>query len=125
MGSLMDPETSTGKLRRTIARGLALLAIAAAGVALVIVVSDSLSDSGDGDRDGKRARHDRTQTQSPDEETYVVQPNDTLTGIAQETGVSLKKLQRFNCTIDPQALPAGATLQLREPAPDCDGSPSG
>jgi LysM repeat protein len=125
MGSLMDPETSTGKLRRTIARGLALLAIAAAGVALVVVVSDSLSDSGDGGRDGKRARHDRTQTQSPEEETYVVQPNDTLTGIAQETGVSLKKLQRFNCNIDPQALPAGATLQLREPAPDCDGSPSG
>lgn len=123
----MDLEMSTGKLRQTIARTLALLAIAAAAVALVVVISGSLSDS-DGDRDGDRAeRHQRqrTQTQDPEEATYVVQPNDTLAGIAQQTGVSLERLQQFNCTIDPQALPAGATLQLREPAPDCGGGSSG
>jgi LysM repeat protein len=120
----MDAETSTGKLRQTIARALALLAIAAAAIALVVVVSDSLSESGDGDRDGKRARQDRTQTQSPEEETYVVQPNDTLAGIAEQTGVSLERIQQYNCNIDPQALPAGATLQLRKPAEGC-GSSSG
>jgi LysM repeat protein len=118
MGWQMDSTTSTGKLRQTIARALALLAIAAAAIALAVVVSDSLSESG-GDRDGKRARHDRTQTQSPEEATYVVQPNDTLAGIAQQTGVSLAKLQQYNCKIDAQALPAGATLQLREPAEGC------
>jgi LysM repeat protein len=114
----MVGETSTGKLGRAIARGLALLAIAAATVAVVVVVSDTLSSSG-GDGDHHRKRHERTQTQSPEADTYVVQPNDTLAAIADETGVSLQKLQSYNCNIDAQALPAGATLQLKEPAEGC------
>jgi LysM repeat protein len=115
----MVGETSTGKLGRAIARGLALLAIAAVTVAVVMVVSDSLSSSEDGDGDQRRKGHERTQTQSPEADTYVVQPNDTLAAIADETGVSLQKLQSYNCNIDAQALPAGATLQLKEPAEGC------
>jgi LysM repeat protein len=116
----MDGQTSTGKLGQAMARAFALLAIAAAAVALAVVVSDSLSDSGgDGDK-SKRAHHQRTQTQTrPEEETYVVQEGDSLTGIAEQTGVSLRKLQAYNCNIDPQALPSGATLQLTKPAEGC------
>ena len=115
----MDGETSTGKLGQTIARALALLAIAAAAVALVIVVSDSLSNSGGDGDNHDRKHHQRTQTQNPEQQTYVVQPNDTLAAIADKTGVSLQKLQSFNCNIDPQALIAGATLQLQKFAEGC------
>ena len=114
----MDRETSSGKLQQTIARALAVLAIAGAGIALAVVVSDSLSDSGNGengDQRGERTRQQRTQTQDPADDTYVVQPNDTLDGIAEQTGVSLERLQCRNPGIDPQALPSGATLQLRGP----------
>ena len=43
----------------------------------------------------------------------MVQANDTLDGIAEKTGVSVEDLQDLNPDIDPQALPAGATLKLR------------
>ena len=115
----MDGQTSTGKLGQTIARALALLAIAAAAVALVVVVSDSLSESGGDGGKRDRTHRQQTQTQSPEEETYVVQPGDSLAGIAEQTGVSLSKLQAYNCNIDPQALPSGATLQLKKPAEGC------
>jgi LysM repeat protein len=118
----MNAETSTGKLRQTIARALALLAIAGAAVALAIVVSDSLSSSDGDDGDGKRPKRERTQTRPPEQDTYVVQPNDTLAGIAEKTDVPLGRLQCRNPGIDPQALPSGATLQLTGP---CEDAPSG
>jgi LysM domain len=108
----MDGETTNGRLRRTIARVLAVLAIAGVVIALVVVVGGSMGDSGggEGNRQERRAAQ-REQEQS--DATYVVQENDTLAGIAEKTGVSVEDLQNLNPDIDPQALPAGATLQLR------------
>lgn len=109
----MDRETSNGRLRRTIARVLAVLAIAGAVVALVIVIGGSVgsSDGGGGDRAARRsAQREQTQNSAA---TYVVQPNDTLAGIAAKTGVPVEDLQNLNPDVDPQALPSGATLKLR------------
>jgi LysM repeat protein len=110
----MDSPTSNGRLRRGVARVLAVLAVAAVVVALVIVVGGSLgsSDGGGGDRAERRAEQ-RQKARSTQDAVYVVQPNDTLAGIAAETGVSVQELETLNPNIDPQALPSGAQLKLR------------
>lgn len=99
---------------RWLARILAVLAVAAAAIAVVAVISGSLdSTSENGRGDGERTQ--RTQTQQPQQtpETYVVQPGDTLAAIAAEVGVPVERIEQLNPQIDPQALPAGATLKLR------------
>src|SRR5215208_4053362 len=100
----MDGETTNGRLRRTIARVLAVLAIAGVVIALVVVVGGSIGGSGggEGNRQERRATQ-REQEQS--DATYVVQENDTLAGIAEKTGVPVEDLQNLNPDIDPQALP--------------------
>lgn len=45
--------------------------------------------------------------------SYTVHSGDTLSGIAQKTGVSLSKLQQLNPNVKPQALVAGQKLKLR------------
>jgi len=107
----MDGEQSNGRLRRTIVRILAVLAIAAAVIAIVVVVGDSTGGGGGGGDRAERRAQQREQEQQ--EATYVVQENDTLAGIAEKTGVSVEDLQNLNPDVDPQALPAGATLQLK------------
>ena len=112
----MERATSNGRLRQTSVRLVAMLAIAAALVALVLVVGGSLDSSEDGDRAERRSeqREQREQRpQDPGEDFYVVQPNDTLAGIAERTGVPVDELQSLNPDIDPQALPSGAQLKLR------------
>ena len=110
----MDSTTSNGRLRRLVARVLAVLAIAAVVVALVVVVGGSLDSSEDGRGDRAERRAQQRQKARPDQEAvYVVQPNDTLAGIAAETGVPVEELEALNPNIDPQALPSGAQLKLR------------
>ena len=112
----METPSSNGTLRRITARLVAVVAIAAAVVALVVVIGGSLGsdDSGEGNRAERRAEQRQEEEQSAQEEdVYVVQPNDTLEGIAEKTGVPVEDLQNLNPDIDPQALPSGATLKLR------------
>ncbi len=108
----MNPPAQAG-FGHWLARILAVLAVAACAIALFVVISGSLDTSG-GD-DGKQAGKgpDRTQTQDQTAETYVVQPGDTLAGIAAEVGVPVERLEDLNPEIDPQALPSGGTLKLR------------
>jgi LysM repeat protein len=47
------------------------------------------------------------------EKHYVVQPGDTLSSIALETGISVAELQAMNPDVDPQALASGERLKLR------------
>ncbi len=44
---------------------------------------------------------------------YVIQPGDTLTGIAEDTGVSIERIQQLNPGLDPQILSSGDTIRLR------------
>jgi LysM repeat protein len=97
-----------------VARLLAPLALIAAAIAVALVISGSLGDSDDaGGRGhaGNRPNHEHHAQQQ--EQTYVVQPGDTLETIAQKTGVSVEELQRRNPDVDPQALQSGTELQLR------------
>lgn len=110
----MDGTTSNGTLQRLVARVFAVLAIAAAVVALVVVIGGSLgSDGGGGDRAERRTQQREENPNSEKDAVYVVQPNDTLAGIAETTGVPVEDLQNLNPNIDPQALPSGAALKLR------------
>lgn len=110
-----NPGGRTG-FGRWIARILAVLAVAGAALAVYLVIAGS-SDSGE-KGDGKRSNREqpKEQPQKPPEkppETYVVQPGDTLDGIAEQVGMQVERIEQLNPEIDPQALPSGETLKLR------------
>ncbi len=111
---------------RSPARFLAPLALAAFVVALFMVVNASNDDGGgqsgpnqatetrpasSPDEDGERER-ERERDRGP--RRYTVQPGDTPSGIAEETGVPLEEILRLNPDLDPQALSPGTRIRLRE-----------
>ena len=49
--------------------------------------------------------------------TYLIQPGDTLSGIATSTGVSIERLINFNSIKNPDIIIAGQTLSLSAAAP--------
>jgi beta-lactamase class A len=59
--------------------------------------------------------------------TYLVQPGDTLSTIATNTGVSLEKLVNWNSIKDPNRIVAGQTLSLNGTSADTTpaGAPAG
>ena len=98
---------------RTIAAVLA--AIAAACVVIAAcggLSSSSTSTPGLGSRTGSpTATADPTSaTPTPGPGSYVVQPGDTLAGIAQQFDVSLDELMTANGIADPDQVQAGETL---------------
>jgi LysM domain len=110
---------------RSPARFLAPLALVAVVFALFSVVSASQ------DPDDEPAPNRATETQrqsSPNEDgdrredrrerrqrrTYVVEPGDTPSAIAEETGVPLEEILRLNPDLDPQTLAPGQRLRLRQ-----------
>ncbi len=111
----MDGTTSNGTSRRLVARVSAVIAIAAVAVALVDRHRWLARLRWRGRRPGGAPRPAARASRPSSEEAavYVVQPNDTLAGIAETTGVPVEELQNLNPDIDPQALPSGATLKLR------------
>ena len=102
-----------------IARILAAVALAAA-VVVVFVVLSSTTGSEDGGNKGKtnqnktakkaNGKNDQPKTNA---KTYEVQEDDTLTGIASKTGVSVEVIEELNPDLDPQALTLGQKLKLR------------
>ena len=58
----------------------------------------------------KQSRDIRT---ALDRGEYIVEPGDSMTSIAEETGIDLETLEQLNPGIDPQALPEGARIRLR------------
>lgn len=110
------------RISTTLARVLAVLAIAAVALAIFLVISSSLDES-DKDGDGGKpavqrqnnSNRDNNQNRNPNAPPrfYIVQPGDSLSLIAEKTGVSLEQLQELNPDIDPQLLPSGVKLRLR------------
>ena len=100
---------------RNPARLAALIALFAATVAVVVVVQTSRSSSPSDVPSVTRttvtqpARRDRPATAK---RVYVVKPGDTLSMIADETGVVLEEIQRRNPDVDPNALQTGQRLKL-------------
>ena len=100
---------------------LALIAFAVAATAIVLgsgVVGD---DDGGAETAGTRdlpAATERTDTtpkrQPRTPATYTIKANDTLTGIAEQHGITVERLQELNPDLDPQGLVAGQKIKLRE-----------
>ncbi len=100
------------------ARILAPLALIAAVLLIVFVVSSSTGND-DGSATSPKGNGNPGKQQGSNSKpkkkvkVYVVQPNDTLTGIAAANGVTVDQIERLNPDIDPQALQADAKLKLR------------
>ena len=98
------------------ARALAVLALIGGFVVLVMIVSAALSggDSDDGRQGGSPGSVNRQTTQEKQiPKVYVIENEDTLTAIAQETGVPVATILRLNPDVDPQILISGEKLKLR------------
>lgn len=92
-----------------IARILGPLALIAVVIAFVVIVSGSTSsdESGGGGKDNT----ERT-NKGEIPKTYVVQPGDSLTSIADEFGISIKRIERLNPDLDAQTLNEGEEVKL-------------
>ena len=104
--------------RSWFARFLALVALVAAVIAIIVVASNTNlhSDSNKGKNTANHAKQHKKQPKKPrtKAKTYEVQSGDTLTSIAQKTGVSLAEIQALNPEVDPQTLIAGEVLKLQK-----------
>jgi LysM repeat protein len=98
---------------RNTARFAAPLALVAAALAVVVVIQASGTDSSRSAPTATRtavtqpARRARAPPRA-----YVVKPGDTLTLIAERTGVALETIERLNPEVDPNALQTGQRLKL-------------
>jgi LysM repeat protein len=118
---------------RSPARLLAPIALVAFGVVLLLVIASGGGGSGNSggsadkaaekrdlgtsSSERKQRRKQRTSTTSttkqPTEDVYVVKQGDTLAGIAENTGVSVDRLQELNPGLDQFSLVAGQRIKLR------------
>jgi LysM repeat protein len=91
---------------------LAVIGVALLAAILVFVIATSLggSDSGDGKggKGGGGAKAEKSEGKF-----YTVEPGDSLTSIADKTGISVNKLTQLNPDLDPQALISGQRVKLR------------
>lgn len=98
-----------------VARVLGPLALILVIVAAAVIISSSTG----GDGDTGTQTDATTQTSSSDKEgpetprTYLVEPGDSLTSVAEAFGVSVKRLERLNPEVDAQTLNEGQELTLR------------
>jgi LysM repeat protein len=105
-------------MRRSPARFLAPIALVAFAVALYSVVQDS-RESTDSNSSGAKPTATATSTAksstkkktSKKRKSYTVKAGDTLSGIAEKTGVSLETLNDLNPDVD--TLSPGQKLRLR------------
>ena len=110
---MADPTTSQKAPRNIAARVLAPLALVAVTVAVVTIVSSA--DTGSDGRGGGRDRGERVEQREPKfkDDVYVVEPGDTLTSIADKTGVSIAAIEQLNPDLDTQILTSGQEIKLR------------
>jgi len=98
---------------RRLARFLAPLALIAALVGVIAVVA--LSGPGGSSPSTSATPAARTTPVSKGRthaRAYVVKPGDSLTAIAERTGVSIDVIETLNPDVDPQALHVGERLKL-------------
>jgi LysM repeat protein len=96
-------------------RVLAPLALVAALLAVVVVIQASRPGSSDAPQTPSATQRTTTQERPPARARrrfYVVKAGDTLTAVAERTGVALVEIQRLNPDVDPNALQTGQRLRL-------------
>jgi LysM repeat protein len=102
------------RVRRNPLRFLVPIVLAAAIVGTYVIVHANLKDKHK-TTTTQTAKHSST-TKSKSKakpKTYTVVSGDTLTKIADKTGVSVGTLQSLNPSVDPNALQTGQHLRLR------------
>ncbi|HWM64199.1 MAG TPA: LysM domain-containing protein [Solirubrobacterales bacterium] len=103
--------------RSALARFAAVVALVCGFLVLIVVIATSVGD-GEDDRSANGSRGGQvTRSSDGDEDeapkSYVVQNGDTLTSIANETGVPVSRIEELNPGVDPQILVSGEKLKLR------------
>lgn len=99
-----------------LARYIAPLALAAVAVGTYEIVHTNLQTSHPAAASvpvlhGRRIAHQNPS--KPKAKFYVVRANDTLSGIAAQTGVPLAQLELLNPKLSPDSLSTGQLLRLR------------
>jgi LysM repeat protein len=100
-------------------RLLAPIAVIAVAAAVLFVLATSIpnSDSDDGNGGGRGGGGggggNGAKTERTEEKFYTVEPGDSLTSIADRTGVPVERLLLLNPDLDPQALISGERVKLR------------
>jgi hypothetical protein len=92
-----------------IARMLAVAALAVATIVFLIVIAGSGGDDGGAEEPRRTAT---TSAPRSGEEYYVIEPDDTFLGIAEEVGLSQAELERLNPNLDTQILPVQGCVNL-------------
>ena len=109
--------------RPRFARLLAPLALIACVVVVAAIVLGSgvVGDDDDGDTTARTSdlptateRTTKADRKQRRRRTYTIKANDTLSGIAAQTGTTVERLQELNPELDPQGLVAGQKIKLRE-----------
>lgn len=112
--------------RRTswVARVLGPLALLAVVVAVIVVVSSSMNGdegaTGSGSGNGVtgtteevKSKKDKAKDGPETPREYVVEAGDSFSTIADDFGVSVKRLERLNPDVDANALSEGTPITLR------------
>ena len=102
--------------RRSPGRYLAPLALAATVAGTYLIVHAGLTHKSSTSSSHVSSRPATTAKRGKSEKAkfYVVQPGDTLSSIAQKTGVSIVTLEALNPkVVDPNSLQAAQRLKLR------------
>ena len=102
---------------RVVARLLALAALIAVGVAIYLVVHATVDKNHHTMSQTKSTHHHKGHNKhkhSTKHTFYVVQPGDTLSGIAVKEHIALTKLEALNPNISENALQTGTKLRLRK-----------
>jgi LysM repeat protein len=100
---------------RSPARLAAPLALLAAAIAVVVVIQASRPDASPSSTPSATrpaVTQPARQTRRAAPRAYVVKAGDTLSVIADKTGVSLDEIQRLNPDVDANALQTGERLRL-------------
>jgi LysM repeat protein len=98
------------------ARALAVSALVVGFIVLIVVIASSTGGGSDSSSRHSHRGHVSRRASRPSHKApaaYVVQSGDTLTSIAQRTGVPVATIERLNPEVDPQILVSGEKLKLR------------
>jgi LysM repeat protein len=92
---------------------LAVIGVALLAAVLLFVIATSLGGSDSDDGKGRKGGGGGAKAEKSAGKFYTVEPGDSLTSIADKTGVSVDKLSQLNPDLDPQALISGQRVKLR------------
>jgi LysM repeat protein len=104
---------------RGLGRYLAPLALLACAAAVLLTVRGTLQEdtvsttTRPAAEQGADEERPATRPRSTRRRTYTVRAGDTLSQVAEETGVSVEQLLELNEDLDPQSLNPGDRLRLR------------